>query len=80
MSRVDRGTGSGILMAAVIGAAVGAGVALLFAPKSGRETREWLARQPRELKDRTASALVQGKEAARRAMGKIGKNAEEPGT
>ena len=80
MSILRPDNGKGVLVAAIAGAVVGAGVALLLAPKSGRETREWLSRQPRELKDRTASALVHGKEAARRAMGKIGKDAEEPGT
>lgn len=80
MSVMNQGTGKGILTAALVGAAVGAGVALLFAPRSGKETRGWLARQPGELKARTASALEHGKEAARRAMGKTGKDAEEPGT
>lgn len=69
MNEVHQGSGTGILVAAVVGAAVGAGVALLFAPHSGRETRVWLSEKTREVKDRTASALAQGKEAVRRAVG-----------
>ncbi len=41
-SKNSYGTGS-LLLAAVGGALVGAGVAMLLAPKSGRETRQQLA-------------------------------------
>ena len=67
---------SGILMAAMVGAAVGAGVALLFAPRSGKETREWLSRRTGELKSRTTNAFEQGKESIRRAAKDIAKDAE----
>lgn len=53
----------GLVVASVVGAAIGAGVALLFAPQSGRESRDWLARRTRELKDRVAGAIEQSKEA-----------------
>lgn len=36
------------------GLGLGAGVALLFAPKSGRETREYLARMAQEGRDQVA--------------------------
>lgn len=44
MNTMDRGNVnlSGFLVGAAVGAVVGAGVALLLAPKSGKETREWL--------------------------------------
>ena len=44
MSNMEKGhvTLSGFLAGAAVGAVVGAGVALLLAPKSGKETREWL--------------------------------------
>ncbi|HUJ08991.1 MAG TPA: YtxH domain-containing protein [Verrucomicrobiae bacterium] len=48
---------SGYLTAAAIGALVGAGVALLYAPCSGRETRKLLADRSRDLKDRAGSAI-----------------------
>lgn len=60
------------LTAAVIGAAVGAGVALLYAPSSGRVARGWLAQKSRNAKDQTASAIEQGAGAVRRAATKIG--------
>lgn len=42
---------------ALVGAALGAGVALLFAPCSGRETRGWLTRKTRDAKHQTSNAL-----------------------
>jgi gas vesicle protein len=44
----DRG---GSLGAFVVGALIGAGVALLFAPKTGEETQEDLRQKARELRD-----------------------------
>ena len=41
---------------AVLGAAIGAGAALLFAPQSGARTRHNLARRGRHLRTRTADA------------------------
>ena len=57
VSNVNRGNAKGILVAAVVGAAIGAGVALLVAPQSGKESREWLARRTRGLKDRIGVAF-----------------------
>ena len=76
MSDVNQGSGSGILMAAVVGAAVGAGVALLFAPCSGKETRGWLADRSRDIKGRTTNAFEQGKASMRRAAAEIGRDAD----
>jgi len=77
MSDVNQGGGNGIMVAALVGAAVGAGVALLFAPCSGRETRGWLAHRTREIKDKTSSAFEQVKDVTRRAAKEIGRDAEE---
>jgi gas vesicle protein len=77
MSNVNSGSGKGILMAAVVGAAVGAGVALLFAPWSGKETRGWLAERTQDLKGRTTNAFEQGKASIRRAAKELGKDAED---
>lgn len=41
---------------ALLGAALGAGAALLFAPQSGAETRHSLARRGRHMRARTATA------------------------
>jgi len=47
---IERDSGGG-LGSFVLGALVGAGVALLFAPKSGAETQEDLKEQARKLRD-----------------------------
>ena len=62
----------------MVGAAVGAGVALLFAPRSGSETRAWLADRSRKIKDMTTSALDQGKETFNRAVKEFGQDGEGP--
>jgi gas vesicle protein len=80
MSDNNQGNGTGILAAAIVGAAVGAGIALLFAPCSGKETRDWLAHSTREIKDRTANAFDQGKNSIRRAASEIGRDVESAAT
>lgn len=52
------GMGTGIMIAAVAGAAVGAGVALLFAPCSGADARRWVSRRSRDLADRATTAVT----------------------
>jgi gas vesicle protein len=54
--------GAGILVAFIAGAAVGAAVALLFAPATGEETREYLGQRAREGRERAADAARQGRE------------------
>jgi gas vesicle protein len=63
MSQQNQGIGSGtVLLAFVAGAAVGAAVALLFAPASGTETRAYVNRRAREARDRAVLAAEQGRE------------------
>ena len=45
-----------ILLAFAAGAVIGAGIALLYAPQSGKETRELLARKAGDLRDSTVDA------------------------
>jgi len=80
MSDNNQSSANGIVVAAVVGAAVGAGIALLLAPCSGRETRNWLASRGQDLKDRTTTAFEQGKESIRRAAKDLGRDAEAVGT
>jgi len=56
----------GFLIAFAAGAAVGAAVALLFAPASGDETRQYLGQRAREGRDRAAEAARQSREALNR--------------
>jgi gas vesicle protein len=65
---IERDGGSGV-GAFVLGALVGAGIALLFAPKSGAETQEDLKRQARKL--RTA-AEERVREAQRQIEDRLG--------
>jgi gas vesicle protein len=63
MSHQNQGIGGGtVLLAFIAGAAVGAAVALLFAPASGNETRAYVNRRAREARDRAAEAAEQGRE------------------
>jgi gas vesicle protein len=63
MSR-DDGAGAGsILLAFILGAVSGAAVALLYAPASGRETREYLGEQADVARARAAEAAARGRDA-----------------
>ena len=54
---------SGSMMVAfVIGALTGAAVALLFAPATGEETREFLGQKAREGRDKARDAVDQGRD------------------
>ena len=62
MSR-DNQSGSGnVMLAFMVGAITGAAVALLFAPASGDETREYLGQRAREGRDRAREAAEQSRE------------------
>jgi gas vesicle protein len=63
MSHQNQGIGSGtVLLAFVAGAAVGAAVALLFAPAPGSETRAYVNRRARDARDRAVQAAEHGRE------------------
>ena len=59
----DDGAGAGsILLAFILGAVSGAAVALLYAPATGRETREFLGERAREGRERATQAVERGRE------------------
>ena len=60
----DDGAGAGsILLAFILGAVSGAAVALLYAPQSGKETRDYLGERANEARARAAEAAAKGREA-----------------
>src|SRR5688572_3248825 len=60
----DEGAGpASILLAFLLGAVSGAAVALLYAPATGRETREYLGEKAREGRARAAEAAEKGRDA-----------------
>ena len=62
MSR-DEGAGAGsILLAFILGAVSGAAFALLYAPASGRETREYLGDRAAEARARAAEAAARSRD------------------
>ena len=69
MSNDDRSGGTaGVVLSFMVGALSGAALAILFAPRSGRETREMLGEKLRETQERGRNvgeqALQMGREAA----------------
>ena len=58
----DDGGGGSVLLAYLLGAVSGAAIALLCAPASGRETREYLGDRAREGRDRAAHAVERGRQ------------------
>jgi gas vesicle protein len=77
----DRGSGaSGVILSFMLGGLVGAALAVLFAPRSGEETRELLEEKLRDgvergrrLRDR---AMAKGREALEDASGYLDKQRE----
>lgn len=55
-------TASSVLLAFVVGGIVGAGLALLMAPQSGRELRQKIKEITGEAKEKVTSALEHGRE------------------
>ena len=64
MARDDGGGGGAVVLAFVAGAIAGAAVALLFAPATGEETRDFLNQRAREAGDTVAEAARQFRSAA----------------
>ena len=81
MSSDERNAGtSGVVLSFLLGALSGAALAILFAPRSGRETREILSDKLRETADRSRrlgeQAIEKGREAAEDASGYLDRQRE----
>jgi gas vesicle protein len=62
MARDDSAGAGSILLAFMLGVVSGAAVALLYAPTSGRQTRELLGEKAREGRETAAEAAKKGRE------------------
>ena len=59
----DEGGGAGsVLLAFLLGAVSGAAVALLYAPATGEETREYLGQKAKEGRQRATEAAERGRQ------------------
>src|SRR4249919_3355358 len=63
MSYDERSTGGTAFMMFVLGAASGAAVALLCAPQSGRDSRDYLKRRAREAREQATAAASKARDA-----------------
>jgi gas vesicle protein len=59
---VSKDNSGNLMVAFVIGALTGAAVALLFAPASGEETREFIGQKAREGRARAREAMDQSRD------------------
>lgn len=64
MAKNDTLGGGAVLLAFVVGAVAGAAVALLFAPATGEETREFIGQRAREGREKVVDAARQFRPAA----------------
>jgi gas vesicle protein len=60
------------MLAFLVGAAAGAAVALLFAPASGKDTREFISEKAREGREKATEAARQARETISRQRESIG--------
>lgn len=62
MAREDMNGGGTLVLAFIAGAVTGAAVALLFAPATGEDTRQFLSERAREGRERATDAAQRGRE------------------
>jgi gas vesicle protein len=60
MARDESGAGT-VLLAFLVGAIAGAAAALLYAPATGRETRDYLGEKARESREKATDLAEKGK-------------------
>ena len=62
MTREETAGAGNVLLAFILGAVSGAAVALLYAPTSGRETRDYLGEKAREGRERANTAAERSRD------------------
>jgi len=75
--REENGIGKGLLIGFLTGAAVGSIVALLFAPKSGKELRQDIKNKSQELVDDAEQYLANAKDKASQLINEGKKKSEK---
>lgn len=79
-SEESRARDAGLFLAgALVGGLVGAGVALLYAPHSGRRTRGKIRRRAEDLAEQAEEKVERAREDARRAAEDVRRAAERSG-
>lgn len=68
---------SKVMIAALAGAAAGATAAILYTPKSGKETREDISKKYDELRENVNEIAQKGKKAASDAVEKVSNKATD---
>ena len=64
----DRNGGSGFAIGLIVGAALGLAIGFLFAPQSGKETRQLLREKAEVVRERTAGVSKKVRETAAEAV------------
>jgi len=72
MSERNCDCGSGFAGGFIIGAIIGAAIGFLYAPKEGKETREFLKHKTEELKEKTSEVTEKAKGTAAEARKRVG--------
>lgn len=67
----EKDTGPNFIVGFILGAAAGAVIGLLYAPKPGRETRTLLKERAEEAREKASEAAEKAKEAAARAEKRV---------
>lgn len=68
MAREEGSGGGSVVLAFLLGAVSGAAVALLYAPATGKETRDYLGDKAREGRERAAAAAQAAAERGREVV------------
>lgn len=68
----DKDTGSSFAIGFIIGAVAGVAIGLLYAPKTGRETRAMLREKAEEVKEKAGEITEKAREAAVEAKKRVG--------
>lgn len=63
MAQHDSGSGmNGLLVGFIVGAAVGTALGMLYAPKSGKETRAMIGEKYKDIRNRAGEAAANARE------------------